>query len=334
MRTVNDTAIGRLQRALAMVVAVGVVGTIGYWSFGLTFTEAVYQTVTTVTTVGYRELKDFTPLEQWFTIFIIITGVSTVLYTFTLAVQVVVEGQLRDFVGRRLMDREISKLSGHTVVCGWGRVGRTVAEDLVDAGHDIVVVDVDEQRVADVPYPTVVGDATLDSTLRAAGIEKATSLIAALEGDAENLFVTLSARAIMPKLFIVARARQDESVPKLANAGADRVVNPQELGAARMASFVARPHVAEFVDVVMHERSPEFRMQELDVPEGSTLAGITLREANLRKRTGVLVLALRRVDGTFTTNPSPDTLIEPHQILIAVGTDTALKQLGSLAGPE
>ena len=334
MRTVNDTAIGRLQRALAMVVAVGVVGTIGYWSFGLTFTEAVYQTVTTVTTVGYRELKDFTPLEQWFTIFIIITGVSTVLYTFTLAVQVVVEGQLRDFVGRRLMDREISKLSGHTVVCGWGRVGRTVAEDLVDAGHDIVVVDVDEQRVADVPYPTVVGDATLDSTLRAAGIDKATSLIAALEGDAENLFVTLSARAIMPKLFIVARARQDESVPKLANAGADRVVNPQELGAARMASFVARPHVAEFVDVVMHERSLEFRMQELDVPEGSTLAGITLREANLRKRTGVLVLALRRVDGTFTTNPSPDTLIEPHQILIAVGTDTALKQLGSLAGPE
>ena len=140
MRTVNDTAIGRLQRALAMVVAVGVVGTIGYWSFGLTFTEAVYQTVTTVTTVGYRELKDFTPLEQWFTIFIIITGVSTVLYTFTLAVQVVVEGQLRDFVGRRLMDREISKLSGHTVVCGWGRVGRTVAEDLVDAGHDLSLI--------------------------------------------------------------------------------------------------------------------------------------------------------------------------------------------------
>ena len=334
MRTVNYTAIGRLQRALAMVLAVGVIGTIGYWSFGLTFTEAVYQTVTTVTTVGYRELKDFTPLEQWFTIFIIITGVSTVLYTFTLAVQVVVEGQLRDFVGRRLMDREISKLSGHTVVCGWGRVGRAVAEDLVGAGHDIVVVDVEEGRVAAVPYPTVVGDATLDSTLRAAGIEKAASLIAALEGDAENLFVTLSARAIMPELFIVARARQDESVPKLANAGADRVVNPQELGAARMASFVARPHVAEFVDVVMHERSLEFRMQELDVPEGSTLAGITLREANLRKRTGVLVLALRRVDGTFTTNPDPDTLIEPHQILIAVGTDAALVQLGSLAGPR
>jgi len=167
--------------------------------------------------------------------------------------------------------------------------------------------------------------------LRAAGIERASSLVAALQGDAENLFVTLSARAIMPDLFIVARARQDESVPKLANAGADRVVNPQELGAARMASFVARPSVAEFVDVVMHERSLEFRMQELDVPEGSILAGQTLRTANLRQQTGVLVLALRRLDGSFTTNPDPDTIIEPHEVIIAVGTDDDLENLVRLA---
>jgi voltage-gated potassium channel len=328
---VNYSAISRLRRAVAMVIAVGIVGTIGYWLFGMSLTDAAYQTVTTVTTVGFRELQDFNNLEQWFTIFIIITGVSTVLYTFTLAVQVVVEGQLRDFVGRRLMDREIGKLSGHTVVCGWGRVGRAVADDLIGAGHSVVVVDVDADRVADVAYPTVVGDATLDATLRAAGIERATALIAALEGDAENLFVTLSARAIMPNLFIVARARQDESVPKLANAGADRVVNPQELGAARMASFVARPHVAEFVDVVMHERSLEFRMQEYDIPDGSPLAGTTLRDADLRKRAGVLVLALRRVDGSFTTNPDPDIVIEPHQVLIAVGTDQDLARLDGIA---
>ncbi len=327
----NYSPIGRLQRALAMVAAVGVIGTVGYWLFGMSFTDAAYQTVTTVTTVGFRELKDFDAVEQWFTIVIIITGVSTVLYTFTLGVQVVVEGQLRDFVGRRLMDREISKMAGHTIVCGWGRVGRAVAEDLVDAGHSVVVVDVDADRVADIAHPTVVGDATLDSTLRTAGIDRAKALVAALEGDAENLFVTLSARAIVPELFIVARARQDESVPKLANAGADRVVNPQELGAARMASFVARPHVAEFVDVVMHERSLEFRMQEYDVPERSLLAGQTLREADLRKRAGILVLALRLVDGTFTTNPDPDTVIEPHQILIAVGTDTDFDHLDKIA---
>jgi voltage-gated potassium channel len=328
---VNDTAIGRLRRAIAMVVAVLVVGTVGYLLFGLSFTDAVYQTVTTVSTVGFRELHEFSTLEQWFTIAVIILGASTVLYTFTLAVQVVVDGELRDFLGRRSMNREINKFAGHTIVCGWGRVGRAVADDLAEAGHSVVVVDIDADRVAGVPYPTVVGDATLDSTLRAAGIDRARALIAALEGDAENLFVTLSARAIVPGLFIVARARQDESVPKLANAGADRVVNPQELGAARMASFVARPHVAEFVDVVMHERSLEFRMQEFDVPEGSPLAGHTLREADLRKRAGVLVLALRRVDGTFTTNPDPDIVIEPHQILIAVGTDTDFDRLEKVA---
>ncbi len=327
----NYTAIGRLQRAIAMVIAVGIVGTIGYWLFGMSLTDAVYQTVTTITTVGFRELQEFSNLEQWFTIALIIMGVSTVLYTFTLAVQVVVEGELRDFVGRRMMDREISKLSGHTIVCGWGRVGRAVADDLVQAGHQVVVVDIDAERVAGVHCPTVVGDATLDSTLRTAGIERAKALVAALEGDAENLFVTLSARAIVPGLFIVARARQDESVPKLANAGADRVVNPQELGAARMASFVARPHVAEFVDVVMHERSLEFRMQEYDVPEDSPLAGKTLREANLRQRAGVLVLALRRADGTFSTNPDPDIVIEPHQVLIAVGTDTDFDRLDKIA---
>jgi voltage-gated potassium channel len=327
---VNPNPIGRLQRAIGMVMGVVVVGTIGYLAFGMSFTDAVYQTVTTVTTVGFRELQDFTPLEQWFTIAIIILGASTVLYTFTLAVQVVVDGELRNFVGRRFMNREISKLEGHTIVCGWGRVGRAVADDLHQAGHAVVVVDVDAERIANVPYPTVVGDATLDATLRAAGLERAGALVAALEGDAENLFVTLSARAIRPDLFIVARARQDESVPKLANAGADRVVNPQELGAARMASFVVRPNVAEFVDVVMHERSLEFRMQEFEVTPDSPIAGITLREANLRKETGVLILAMRRSDGTFTTNPDPGMVIEPNQVLIAVGTDDDIARLDVL----
>jgi voltage-gated potassium channel len=328
---VNYSAIVRLRRAVGMLLSVFVVGTVGYLLFGMSFSDAAYQTVTTVTTVGFRELKPFSTAEQWFTIVLIITGVSTVLYTFTLAVQVVVEGELRDFVGRRLMDREISKLSGHTIVCGWGRVGRAVAEDLAASGHDVVVIDIDASRVGDAPFATVVGDATLDVTLRAAGVERARALIAALEGDAENLFVTLSARAIVPALFIVARARQDESVPKLANAGADRVVNPQELGAARMASFVARPHVAEFVDVVMHERSLEFRMQEIDVSADSPLAGRTLREVNLRKQTGVLILALRLVDGTFTTNPDPGTIIQPHQVLIAVGTDEDFRRLREFA---
>lgn len=225
------------------------------------------------------------------------------------------------------MDRKIAEMRDHVIVCGWGRVGRAAASDIRQAGRSVVVVDVSIDRVADLPMPTIIGDATLDTTLRAAGIEHASALIAALEGDAENLFVTLSSKAINPNLFIVARARQEESVNKLSRAGADRVVNPQELGAARMASFVVQPNVAEFVDVVMHERSMDFRMQEIEILQGSALAGVSLRNANLRQRAGVLVLALRLDDGAFNTNPDPDTIIHPHNIIIAVGTDDALQQL-------
>jgi voltage-gated potassium channel len=324
------STIVRLRLAALVLGAVISVGTIGYRLFGLSWTDAAYQTVTTVTTVGFRELHEFSELEKWFTIMIIIAGVSAALYTLSLTMQVVVEGQLREFVGRRRMDRKIADMHDHVIVCGWGRVGRSVAADLVQSGKQVVVIDVNPARVADLGLPTVVGDATLDSTLRAAGIERAAALIASLDGDADNLFVTLSSRALRSELFIVARAREESSVSKLSNAGADRVVNPQELGAARMAAFVARPHVAELVDVVMHDRSMEFRMQEVEVPEGSPLAGISLRDADLRRRAGVLVLALRDVDGTFNTNPDPDTEIVPHQVIIAVGTDEALTTLSKV----
>jgi voltage-gated potassium channel len=324
-------ALARLRLALAFVAAVFVVGTLGYVAFGMSLVDAAYQTVTTITTVGFRELQPFGTAEKVFTMAVIVAGVGAALYTFTLAVQVVVEGQLRAFVGRRRMDRKIADLRDHVVLCGWGRVGRAVAMDLAANGRDVVVVDIDPARVAELPFPTVVGDASLDATLRAAGIERAVALVAALEGDAENLFVTLSGRALNPGLFIVARARQDESVPKLTNAGADRVVNPQELGAARMASFVVRPHVAEFVDVVMHERSMEFRMHEVPVPATSPLAGRTLRDLNLRALANVLVLALRAEDGTFVTNPDPDTTITPGQVLIAVGTDDDLARLAAVS---
>ena len=319
--------IARLRLALAMFVAVLVIGTVGYRLFGMTWVDAVYQTVTTVTTVGFRELKPFGDGEKLFTLAIVLTGVSSALYTLTLVMQSVVEGQIREFVGRRRMDKRIADMHGHVIVCGWGRVGKAVAHELARSGRSVVVVDIDPMRLTDVPYPTIVGDVTLDATLRAAGVERAQSLVAALQADAENLFVTLSSRAINPGLFIVARARADESIDKLSRAGADRVVNPQELGAARMASFVVQPNVAEFVDVVMHERSMDFRMQEVELTSGSRLAGVSLRDANLRREAGVLVLAVRGDDGAFTANPDPDLILHGGNVIIAVGTDDALSLL-------
>lgn len=316
-----------------MLAAVTMFGTVGYIAFGFTPVDAVYQTVTTITTVGFRELVEFDTGLKVFTIVLIVVGVSTVLYSFTLVVQLVVEGQLREFVGRRRMDRQINQMHGHAIVCGWGRVGRAVAHDLERDGRAVVVVDQNSDRVRNIDFPAVVGDATSDDTLRAAGIERAGALVAALDGDADNLFVTLSGRDLVPDLFIVARARADESIAKLRKAGADRVVNPQELGAARMASFVSSPNVAEFIDVVMHDRSLEFKMREFDVPSNSPIAGRTLREANLREASGALVLALRSPDGAFTTNPTGDTVIQDHHVIIAVGTDADFERLTTFVTP-
>ncbi len=314
------------------MVAVIVAGTLGYVALGMDLLDALYQTVTTVSTVGFREVEPFGAAEQWFTIAVILGGVGAVLYAFTLSVQMVVEGQLGEYVGRRRMDRRIADMNDHVIVCGWGRVGRAVAHDLQLSGRDVVVIDVDGARLANIPLPTIVADATVDDTLRAAGITRAGALVAALSGDAENLFVTLSGRALNPALFIVARARQDDSIAKLTQAGADRVVNPQELGAARMASFILQPHVAEFIDVVMHERSLEFRMQEIALEPGSPLVGSSLRSAAMRERANVIVLALRQPDGTFVNNPDPDLALEAGQVLIVVGAGKDLGRLEQVTG--
>jgi voltage-gated potassium channel len=320
-----------LRRAALALVAVLLVGTIGYRLLGFGWLDAAYQTVTTITTVGFREVEPLDGGGQVFTIFLILAGVGTALFTLSLLMQAIAEGHLQTFMGRRRMDRMIAQLSGHAIVCGWGRVGKAIARDLERAGHGLVVVDLDAERVAGIEYPVVVGDATDDEVLERAGIARAGALVAALSTDAENLFVTLSGRDRRADLFVVARARDEGSAPKLLRAGADRVVNPQEIGGARMAAFVLRPHVAEFVDVVMHDRALEFRLEEILIPPHSPLAGATLQEAAIRRRTGALVLALRDDDGRFLTNPDPATALQAGHVVIAIGTEAELKALATLA---
>ena len=229
------------------------------------------------------------------------------------------------------MERNIARMSGHVVVCGWGRVGRQVARFLSAAGEQVVVVDRDAARLAEVPFPTVTGDVTDDETLINAGVERAATLVAALDTDADNLFVTVASRSMRPDLQIIARARSDTSEPKLLRAGANRVVNPQQLGGDRMAAFVTQPHVVDFVDVVMHDGTLEFRLEELAVSASSPLSGSTLRAVRLHDRTGALVLAVRRPDGSFDTNPSPELTIEAGDVLIGVGTAAQLDALARFA---
>ena len=176
------------------------------------------------------------------------------------------------------MERQIEAMHGHVIVCGWGRVGRAIGAELAAADAELVVVDLDATRLAESGLPALVGDATEDRVLEQAGLRRARALVAAVDNDAANLFVTLSARSLCPDLFIVARARIEETEEKLRRAGADRVVNPQSIGGARIAAFVLQPNVTEFLDVVMHDRGLEFRLEEVTVPAGSAIAGRTIRE--------------------------------------------------------
>ncbi len=321
-----------MRLGIVAFLLVNVVGSIGYYALGFSPLDAVYQTVTTVSTVGFRELQPLNSVGKVYTIVLIILGVGTVLTTFTVVVEAFIEGQLRDIYGRRRMERTIAGMSGHVIVCGWGRVGQAIAHFVAAAGQPLVVLDVDPQRLVGVSHATLVGDATDDAVLQAAGIDRAAALVAAIDTDAENLFVSLSGRSLRPDLFIVARARTRSSEEKLRRAGANRVVNPQALGGERMAAFVLQPHVAEFVDVVMHDGSLEFRLEEVEVTPSSPLAGRTIRDAHIRDASGALVLALRSEDGSFLTNPDPSTVVSAGQILIVVGTAEQLGRLRQLAG--
>ena len=314
--------------ALALVL---LAGTIGYLCFGFSVLDAIFQSVITVTTVGFNSPHPLDAASKVFTIVLILVGVGTALYTFSAVLEVLIDGNIKDLIRRRRMERDISRMDGHVIVCGWGRVGREVARYLANGQTDLVVVDRDPDRMHGIPYASVCGDVAEDATLLEAGLERASALVAALDTDADNLYVTVAAKSMRPGIQIIARARNESSESKLTRAGADRVVNPQQLGGDRMASFVTQPHVVDFIDVVMHDGSLTFRLEEMALSANSPLVGKTLRSAHLRDRTGALVLAIRRPDGQFVTNPSPEDSIESGDVLITIGTDAQLEALAVFA---
>lgn len=321
-----------VRRAVVLLLVPVTYGIVGYTILGLGVTDAIYQTAITVTTVGYEEVGGpYGQVERLFTVSLLFVGVAAFFYAGGLLVQVVVERRLQEHLRERRMSKAIEHMSDHVVVCGYGRVGRTVAGQLARADKPVVVVDRQTERVVDCGHPHVVGEATEDDVLEAAGVRRAATLVTALDTDEANLFVAMTARAMNPKLFIVARAREESALPKLLRAGADRVVNPQQIGGDRMVALTLQPAVAEFLDVVVHEGGFEFRLEELVVREGFDLAGRSLRDAHIRDRTGALVLALKN-EGGFVSNPDPSTVITPGDVMVAIGTPDQLGKLTDMNG--
>jgi len=322
----------RVGRALLAFTLVLLAGTVGYVVLGFGVLDAVYQTVTTVTTVGFREVNPLTAAGQLFTIILILMGVGTALYCFGVLLEALIEGHLRQHMGRWRMDRQISRMTGHIIICGCGRVGSACVQYLSSLGKPFVVVDNDPAKLEGLDHPTVLGDVTDDRVLEAAGITRARALIAAVDTDAANIYVTLSARALGPGLVIIARARTEGSKSKLLRAGADRAVNPQLIGGRRMAAFALQPHVSEFLDVVMHDETLDYRIEEIEITALSPQVGRSLTDVALREATGALLLAIQSAGGEFIANPTGDTCLDPHTILIALGTSTQLEAVRNHVG--
>ena len=323
-------------------MALGVItvaGVLGYMVFeGWSFIDALYMTVITLTTVGYREVRDLDTTGQLWTMALLLTGVGTLFYAAVTSVELAVEGAVRGYFERRRMRAEIDKLDGHHILCGFGRVGHQVAREFTLEGVPFVIIDSDPEKVEEClaeGYLATLGEASDDDILEEAGIRRATGLVAAVNSDADNVFVVLSARKINPSLHIVARASSDESAAKLEIAGADRTLSPYAVGGRRLASLATQPLIVDFLDIVTRgEKGIEFRLEEFGVPKESPLANHTIGELQVGEKTGAMVLAIRTSEGKFDTTPSAQDIIHTGDTLIVLGTREQVDRLEALMRGE
>jgi voltage-gated potassium channel len=282
--------------------------------------------------VGYREVHPLHLAGQLWTILVIFGGVGSLGFTIITVTDFMVEGHFTGLLEGRGMRNRIEKLKSHQIVAGLGRVGLVVAEELERHGRDFVVIDIDDetlQRARDHGWAVVKGDATEEITLREAGVERAAGLIAALDTDAENVFVTLTARGIAPDAVIVARATSPSAESKLLRSGADRVITPTEIGGRRMAAMVTRPDVVDYLDVVGGGTGLDLKLEQIALSEGDPYVGLTIGGAHIRSATGAYVLAVRHGDGSVDRNPDPSLVMTAGDVLIILGSE---EQLRAVAG--
>ncbi len=324
----------KILRGLVLLALVLTTGTLGYMIIeGWKFLEALYMTVITITTVGYGEIRPLSENGRVFSIFLIFMGIGIIAYFMGMVAQAMVEFQLRDILGRRKLDRQIRKLKGHYIICGYGRIGRIIAHELKANEIPVLVIDKDEglREILEAEgIPFLKGDATSEEILIQAGIEKARGLVAVVSSDSDNLFIILTARGLNPDLFILSRADEEQTQKKLMRAGANRVVLPYLIGGHKMAQTIIRPAVDDFLELTVQDESIELQLEQLRVTEKSRLNGVTLLDSGIRQEMNVIIVAIRKADGTMLFNPSSSAKIEAGDTLIALGHGNDLERLAKI----
>ncbi|MEW6188166.1 MAG: NAD-binding protein [Thermodesulfobacteriota bacterium] len=317
-------------------------GCLGYMVIeGWDALDALYMTIISLTTVGFQEVHPLSRSGRIFTIVLLVSGVGFILYFLGSIARIMVEGTIRDVLGRRKLEKQINQLDGHYIVCGFGRIGRMVTQLLTEKPIKVVVIERDPEQIPlfqEKKIPFISGEATSEENLIRAGIEKAKGLVAAASSDADNVYITLTARGLNPGLFILARAAEESSKMKLTRAGADKVVSPYDIGARSMANTILRPTVIDFIELAMHNRSLDLQMEELTVEAASEIKDLTLMESAIRKDFDLIVVAIKKKTGEMIFNPSPQAKIQVGDTLVALGDRDNLsrleKKLGILIPPR
>ncbi|MGL5207438.1 MAG: potassium channel family protein [Acidaminococcaceae bacterium] len=326
-----------MKLSIVLLICVIFIGIAGYMTIeGLSFVDAFYLSITTVSTVGYGDVTPQTLAGKYFTISIIILGVGLAFYTLTLAVSLVVEGQLKELLGRRGMEKRIANLKQHVIVCGAGRVGSNAIAGLQQEKTSFVVIESDKaicERLAKENILVIHGDASQDEVLLSAGVLRAKGVIAALSGDAKNVYITLTAKGLNPEIFVVARADQAEAVEKMRRAGATSVISPAVMGGRHMANAITKPLIMDLMENVFYNNELHLDMAQVKVAEGSALVDKSLIESGIKTRFDTIVIAIER-DGEMLSNPKAQEVIRVHDTLILLGLRDSLGELNRLAARE
>jgi voltage-gated potassium channel len=332
----EGVAVTRLRRSLLMLGGVVISGTAGFMLIeGWSAWDALYMTVISVTTVGYKEVHPMSRAGELFTMAVLTVGVATVLYSFSFVMARLVEGDLESRWVRRRRERMLDELTNHFIICGFGRMGLIVAQEFVRQAVPFVIIERDPDRMQqaiDAGFLAVEADASSEQVLKRVQIGRARGFIAAVSTDAENVYAVLTARLLRPDLYIIGRAETEDAKGKLVRAGADRVVSPYQIGGLQLAQTALRPAVVDFVQIATSSENLELTMEQVEIGETSALAGQSIVEANLRQRFGVVVVGIQRNDGRMEFNPPPDAVMRAGDHLVVLGHLDKLRELDAAAG--
>lgn len=332
IRSAIEDPIRRLQLSLVLLVILNIVGTVMYMLIeGWTVIDSFYMTVITIATVGFGEVQELSPGGRLFTVILIYLGIGIATTALTNAAALALGPLLWGSLQEKRMRKMIDQLDNHYIVCGYGRMGRQIIRDLLMRDEPFVLVDANQdlaESLLEEGIPFIIGDATDDDVLFSAGVERAKGLVASLSGDADNIMTVLTARELNPKIFIVARVVRDESESKLRRAGANRVINPYQIGGHRIALSLLRPAVHDFLAHIFHfGDNRNIDIGQVMVLPQSDLDGKTLATSGLRDKYNVSILGIREATGKLEITPNPNTILRPHSQLIVIGPPEAIYEL-------